>query len=219
MKLGLAEQQDIRCYGCGRLGHMKRACPAGGQRNQFPPRPLACAGDVHYGDLAPENLCTLEAEKGSGGLNVVHARVRGNELPFRVLIDSGASKNFAHHQTVASNSNKLTDALRESKGKGTVSVQLADEKVITVPRIHMDLAVKLEDFDSSEQFTVLEMDKYDLILGMSWLEKHKPWIDWRGKAIGASRPAVSDRALVSHVPTSVQNWAARKGRRDAVASK
>ncbi|KAG3125399.1 hypothetical protein PI126_g22784 [Phytophthora idaei] len=83
----------------------------------------------------------------------------------------------------------------------------------------MDLAVKFEDFDSSEQFTVQEMDKYDLILGMPWLEKHEPRIDWRGKAIGASRPTVSDRALVSHVPTSVRNWAARKGRQDAVASK
>ncbi|KAG2767794.1 hypothetical protein PC129_g19344 [Phytophthora cactorum] len=71
-------------------------------------------------------------------------------------MDSGAWKNFARRQTVASNSNKLTDALRESKGKGTVSVQLADGKVITVPRIHMDLAVKFEDFDSSEELTVLE---------------------------------------------------------------
>ncbi|POM79896.1 Pol protein, partial [Phytophthora palmivora] len=60
----------------------------------------------------------------------------------------------------------------------------------------MDLAVKFEDFDSTESFLVLDMDKYDLILGMPWLEKHEPWIDWRGKAIGASRPAVSDRALV-----------------------
>ncbi|KAG3126456.1 hypothetical protein PI126_g22315 [Phytophthora idaei] len=83
----------------------------------------------------------------------------------------------------------------------------------------MDLAVKFEDFDSSEQFTVLEMDKYDLILGVPWLEKHEPCIDWRGKAIGASPLAVSDRALVSHVPTSVRNWAARKGRQDAVVSK
>ncbi|KAG2762164.1 hypothetical protein PC129_g14613 [Phytophthora cactorum] len=120
---------------------------------------------------------------------------------------------------VASNSNKLTDALRDSKGKGTVSVQLADGRVITVPQIHMDLAVKFENFDSSEQFTVLEMDKYGLILGMPWLEKHEPWIDWRGKAIGASRPDLSDRALVSHVPTSVWNWAARKGRQNAVVSK
>ncbi|KAG2927269.1 hypothetical protein PC117_g14646 [Phytophthora cactorum] len=127
----------------------------------------------------------------------------------------GASKNFARRQTVASNSNKLTNALRESKGKGTVSVQLADGKVITVPRIHMDLAVKFEGFDSLEQFTILEMDKYDLILRMPWLEKHGPWIDWRGKAIGASRPVVFDRALVSHVPTSVRNWAARKGHQDA----
>ncbi|KAG3159589.1 hypothetical protein PI124_g6231 [Phytophthora idaei] len=49
--------------------------------------------------------------------------------------------------------------------------------MITVPRIHMDLAVKFEDFDSSEQFTVLETDKYDLTLGMPWLEKHEPWIE------------------------------------------
>ncbi|KAG2966287.1 hypothetical protein PC119_g24748 [Phytophthora cactorum] len=63
------------------------------------------------------------------------------------------------------------------------------------------------------------MDKYDLTLGMPWLEKHEPWIDWRGKAIGASRPAVSDRSLLSHVPISVRNWAACKGRQDAVASK
>ncbi|KAG3004693.1 hypothetical protein PC121_g17362 [Phytophthora cactorum] len=40
----LGEQQDIRCYGCGRLGHMKRACPAGGQRKRFPPRPLGLKG-------------------------------------------------------------------------------------------------------------------------------------------------------------------------------
>ncbi|GMF26345.1 unnamed protein product [Phytophthora fragariaefolia] len=32
MDLGLAEQRDIRCFGCGRLGHMKRLCPARGQQ-------------------------------------------------------------------------------------------------------------------------------------------------------------------------------------------
>ncbi|POM71722.1 Gag protein [Phytophthora palmivora] len=81
----------------------------------------------------------------------------------------------------------------------------------------MDLAVKFEDFDSTESFLVLDMDKYDLILGIPWLEKHEPWIDWRGKDIGASRPAVSDRALVSNVPTSVRDWGARDGRQGAYA--
>ncbi|KAG3248865.1 hypothetical protein PI124_g6455 [Phytophthora idaei] len=55
------------------------------------------------------------------------------------------------------------------------------------------------------------MDKYDLILGMMWLEKHEPWIDWRDKAIGTSRPALSGRVLVSHVPTSVRSVGTHEG--------
>ncbi|POM80452.1 Reverse transcriptase [Phytophthora palmivora] len=97
-----------------------------------------------------------------------------------------------------------------------VSVRLADGGV-NVPGVRMDLAVKFEDFDSTESFLVLDMDKYDLILGMPGLEKHDPWMDWRGKAIGASRPAVSDRVLVSNVPTSVRDWGARDGRQGAYA--
>ncbi|POM62523.1 Gag protein [Phytophthora palmivora] len=35
MELGTAAQSSIRCYGCGTLGHMQRACPAGGQGSSF----------------------------------------------------------------------------------------------------------------------------------------------------------------------------------------
>ncbi|POM73175.1 Pol protein [Phytophthora palmivora] len=63
------------------------------------------------------------------------------------------------------------------------------------------------------------MDKYDLILGMLWLEKREPGINWRGNATGASRPAVSDRALVSNVPTSVRDWGARDGRQGLMRPK
>ncbi|GMF15997.1 unnamed protein product [Phytophthora fragariaefolia] len=82
----------------------------------------------------------------------------------------------------------------------------------------MDLSVQFDDFDSTERFIVLEMDKYDVIMGMPWLEKHEPWIDWRGKAIGASRSALSDRALVSNVPTSVKSKGVRQDRQGASAS-
>ncbi|POM79461.1 Gag protein [Phytophthora palmivora] len=164
------------------------------------------ADGARHGGLAPESLGALQTRKSSGGLLVVHASVRGYGDPIRVLIDSGPSTNFARRQTVARNGDKYADALRESKGRGQVSVRLADGTV-----------VNFEDFDSTESFLVLDMDKYDLILGMPWLEKHEPWIDWRGKAIGASRPAASDRALVSNVPTSVRGWGARDGRQGAYA--
>ncbi|POM70784.1 Gag protein [Phytophthora palmivora] len=144
MELGTAVQSSIRCCGCGKLGHMQRACPAGGKR-KFPSKP------------------------------------------------------------------------RGSRGPGQVSVRLADGTVVNVPGVRMDLAVKFEDFYSTESFLVLDMDKYALILGMRWLEKHETWVDWRSKAIGTSRPAVSDRALVSNILTSVWEWGASDGRQGAYA--
>ncbi|POM75560.1 Gag protein, partial [Phytophthora palmivora] len=128
-----------------------------------------------------------------------------------ILIDSWESTNVARRQAVAPNSDKFADALCESEGRGQVSVRLAGGTVVNVPGVRMDLAVRFDDFEGAEAFLALDMDKYDLILGMPWLEKHEPWIDWRGKAIGASRPVVSNRALVSNVPTSVRDWGARDG--------
>ncbi|POM62677.1 LOW QUALITY PROTEIN: Gag protein [Phytophthora palmivora] len=89
--------------------------------------------------------------------------------------------------------------------------------VANVTGVRMYLDVKFEDLNSVASFLALNMDKYDLILGIPWLEKHDPWIDWRGKTIRASRPAVSDRALVSNVPTSVRDWGDRDGRQGAYA--
>ncbi|POM77854.1 LOW QUALITY PROTEIN: Gag protein, partial [Phytophthora palmivora] len=173
------------------------------------------ADGARHGGLAPESLGALETRKSSGGLLVVHASVRGYGDPFRVLIDSGASTNFARRQMAARNGDKYADALRESEGRGQVSVRLADGTVVNISGVRMDLAVKLEDFDSTELFLVLDMNKYDLILGMPWLEKHEPWIDWRGNAIGASQPQSTTEFC--NVPTSVRGWGARDGRQGAYA--
>ncbi|POM62173.1 Gag protein [Phytophthora palmivora] len=43
MELGTAVQSSIHCYGYGKLGHMQRACPAGGQR-KFPSKPRDSRG-------------------------------------------------------------------------------------------------------------------------------------------------------------------------------
>ena len=55
-----------------------------------------------------------------------------------------------------------------------------------------------------ERCLVLDLDtRYDLILGMAWLERHEPWIDWRSKTLGATLTAPSE-ALESHEPTSAR---------------
>ncbi|POM58195.1 Gag protein [Phytophthora palmivora] len=158
MELGTAVHSSARCYRCGKLGHMQRACPAGGQR-KFPSKPRGSRGPwqkprpkgqgnwghqsavgARHGGLAPESLGALETRKSSGGLLVVHA--------------------------------SYANALLESEGRGQVSVRLANGTVVNAPGVRMDLAVKFEDFDSTESFLVLDMDKYDLILSMPWLQKH-----------------------------------------------
>ncbi|KAL7680546.1 putative aspartic peptidase domain superfamily [Plasmopara halstedii] len=62
----------------------------------------------------------------------------------------------------------------------------------------VDHQLKLEEFNSKEVFTVLEMDtRYNLILGIPWLEKHEPWIEWRSKTIRSCSSGVG-KTLVSN---------------------
>ncbi|GMG17192.1 unnamed protein product [Phytophthora fragariaefolia] len=85
-----------------------------------------------------------------------------------------------------------------------VTVRLATGTRVTVPKVPVDLSVKFLDFDSVERCLVLDLDaRYDLILGMAWLERHVPWIDWRSKTLGATHLPPSG-ASASHEPTSAR---------------
>jgi hypothetical protein len=81
---------------------------------------------------------------------------------------------------------------------------LATGTRVTVPKVAVNLGVKFLDFASVERCLVIDLDsRYDLILGMAWLERHEPWIDWRSKTLGAARLSPGG-ALASHEPTSAR---------------
>jgi hypothetical protein len=74
----------------------------------------------------------------------------------------------------------------------------------SAPKVAVSLGVKFLDFDSVEHCLVIDLDsRYDLILGMAWLERHEPWIDWRSKTLSATRLSPGG-ALASHEPTSAR---------------
>ena len=63
-----------------------------------------------------------------------------------------------------------------------ITVCLATGALVTAPKVPVNLGKKFLDFDSIERCLVLDLDsRYDLILGMAWLERHEPLIDWRAK--------------------------------------
>ncbi|GMF26338.1 unnamed protein product [Phytophthora fragariaefolia] len=136
------------------------------------------------------------------GLLVVQATVKGFEKPWIILVDSGASGNYARRSTMEG-SQRYAEALK-ARNRDIVTVRLATGTRVTVPKVPVDLGVKFQDFDSVEHCLVLDLDaRYDLILGMTWLERHEPWIDWRPKTFGATHCSPSG-ALASHEPTSAR---------------
>jgi hypothetical protein len=127
----------------------------------------------------------------SGDLLIVTASVKGYKRPFKVLIDCGATRNYGCKQSIAENTPLFAQACE--RVQGMASVRLAAGVVARTKKVEVDLRVAFNDFDSVGSFTVLDMDgRFDLILGMPWLERHEPWIDWRSKSIGSSSPGRSE---------------------------
>ena len=75
----------------------------------------------------------------------------------------------------------MLDSLTPS---GTVRVKMADGRVVSQPRVLVDLPICFSDFDSVESFFVIDLDdRWDLILGMPWFESAEPIVDWRSKTV------------------------------------
>ena len=150
--------------------------------------------------LAPRDFVNVSTKcECKPGLLVAVATVKGFDKPWSILIDSGASCNYVRRRSLEG-SQRYAEALKAHEGD-SITVRLATGMRVTVPKVPLNLGVKFLDFDSIERCLVLELDsRYDLILGMAWLERHEPWIDWRSKTLGATRNVPSE-ALASHEPT------------------
>ncbi|KAF0744080.1 hypothetical protein Ae201684_001343 [Aphanomyces euteiches] len=117
--------------------------------------------------------------------------IAGFSRPLKVLIDCGASENHARRETIASSKAMLDRATSDQASHAKVRVKLANGQVIVTDRVLITQPTKIGPFDSEETFFVIDLDdRWDLILGMRWLEKHKPTIDWCSKTLSA--PSSSD---------------------------
>ena len=66
------------------------------------------------------------------------------------------------------------EALKAHEGD-VITVRFATGIRVTIPKVPLSLGVKCLDFNRIERCLVLDLDsRYDLILGMAWLERHEP---------------------------------------------
>lgn len=78
-------------------------------------------------------------------------------------------------------SQQYAEAIEAHEGD-SISVRLAIGPRVTVSKIPLNLGVRILELDSIELCPVLDLDsRYDLTLGIAWLELHESWLDWRSK--------------------------------------
>ncbi|KAH9103381.1 hypothetical protein AeMF1_020267 [Aphanomyces euteiches] len=183
-----SQGRNVRCYNCQRTGHISRNCTAPrrqasnahgagrptGRVDQWvsdtaPSEPI---------DLAPGTLCRLGEHHQMLSYLLP---VSGFSDPLRVLIDSGASENYARRATIARATGVSTS---KAQPNDTRRIRLADGRIVSNPRQVVALPISIGDFSSREEFFLMDLDdRWDLILGMGWLERHQPIIDWRLKTM------------------------------------
>ena len=104
-----------------------------------------------------------------------------------LLVDSSASQHLSN-LTALKNSPTIYEALCRVGKREKATVRLAYGTLVKPEVVYVELAFSFSDFSCKENFTVLGMESpYDLILGMPWLVKHQPWIDWRTCTVARSK--------------------------------
>ncbi|CAK4198371.1 unnamed protein product [Aphanomyces euteiches] len=88
---------------------------------------------------------------------------------------------------------------------------MADGSVAEQPRVLITLPTRVGQFVSDETYFVIDLDeRWDLILGMGWLEKHQPTINWKLKTISKSLDTNKALGLVSNEPTPNETKSPRR---------
>ncbi|POM59872.1 reverse transcriptase [Phytophthora palmivora] len=126
-----------------------------------------------------------------------------------VLVDSGASSNFVRHQSLS-----LLDFEEVKIPRSRLEVRLATGAVVKTEErvIRSRFSYKHRVF--VEGFIVLDLDdKFDMVLGMPWLTRQDPVIDWEKRTITLQR----DRERWPCQRGACTSWCIRTSSRETTA--
>ncbi|KAG2980721.1 hypothetical protein PC118_g11019 [Phytophthora cactorum] len=173
---------SLTCFLCRKPGHRAAVCRA--------PAPVLAHVDA---DTTP----AVQPKNGQG-----HLYVAGARRPLRALQDSGATKNFFR----ASCLSVLPPKITAREGRGEVAVKLADGKSRRVAQREITLPYTFDGFRSEDDFLVIDMNyAFDCILGMAWLSRYQPVIDWLARSV-KRRSDFDVSEVFTHLLVAQKDW-------------
>lgn len=97
--------------------------------------------------------------------------------PALILVDCGSSGNFISRSFVHKHK------IASTPGEESSSVSLADGSTCNTNSSVNNVEVGVGDYKDKLDLTVMKLQGYDVILGMPWLSKHNPKIDFRDRKL------------------------------------
>ncbi|KAF1329375.1 reverse transcriptase, partial [Globisporangium splendens] len=173
-------RNDGKCFRCGKPGHIARNCKVSLPGRQTTQGARSNNHDRSYG------LSTMSEKSVSqtSSLIVHKVHVDGIATPLRALVDTGASNSFVRNEVIVRHGVFVPDANEEK----TMVVRLANGSTVKMPKRVVRLAIECEDFRGEDEFILLDLDdKFDIILGMPWLKRYQPSIDWMNMKISVDK--------------------------------
>ncbi|KAF1319736.1 reverse transcriptase, partial [Globisporangium splendens] len=204
-------RNDGKCFRCGKPGHIARNCKVSLPGRQTTQGARSNTHDRSYGlgagpPTGPEKrtVDVVETQDSGSYVHQAHAvstmseksvsqtsslivhkvHVDGIAMPLRALVDTGASNNFVRNEVIVRHGVFVPDAYEEK----TMIVRLANGSTVKMPKRVVRLAIKCEDFRGEDEFILLDLDdEFDIILGMPWLKRYQPSIDWMNMKISVGK--------------------------------
>ncbi|KAF1324315.1 putative polyprotein, partial [Globisporangium splendens] len=204
-------RNDGKCFRCGKPCHIARNCKVSLPGRQTTQGARSNNHDRSYGlgegpPTGPEKrtVDVVETQDSGPYVHQAHAvstmseksvsqtsslivhkvHVDGIATPLRALVDTGASNNFVRNEVIVRHGVFVPDAYEEK----TMIVRLANGSTVKMPKRVVRLAIKCEDFRGEDEFILLDLDdKFDIILGMPWLKRYQPSIDWMNMKISVGK--------------------------------
>jgi hypothetical protein len=125
-------------------------------------------------------ISSLESREITHFMLPIVLKAAWKTLETSAMIDSGATGKFINSQFVKQMS------LPVSPFKKPVSLKVVDGRPIgsglVLEKVVISLTINEKYFEKIP-FLVTDLGKFDIILGLPWLEKHNPTIDWKQKIL------------------------------------
>ncbi|KAK8934648.1 hypothetical protein KSP39_PZI014257 [Platanthera zijinensis] len=184
--------KDKVCYQCGQKGHINSRCP------QVQPAlhavPLQALPPPQHVDKGKGKLNVISSEEAQALTQVISGKFKVKNCWARVLFDSGATHSFVARAFVERY--RLTlDRVRD-----TFSIKFPSSESLLSDLGVLDFPVLLGDFLAKAYLKMIDLEDFDVILGMDWLSKYDMVIQCKGKRLDFIKDNVSVVGTAVSVP-------------------